>query len=287
MTVIRDGSRRRSSRVDPADQAGDLEGVVDRARAEAEALPGLVELDRERPVHVEVAGLDRQVVRLERAAALLVDDVEGADEPDVVDEVGEVAGPPAAVEVAHEGRPADGPEDEVRAAEQDVPLGVPGVQVELGRRGRDQRLDVVGIEPDTPVGAVDGRAGARERVERPVAEHLDPDLGQDPQRRPVDRLDLVRRQDLDRPERVGQPPPGELLQTGRGAARSAARAVMRLGCGGFRLVHERMLRRVGRPTTSRPAWCRPSRIGLPRHGGWPFPKEASDDRSETERIDHL
>ena len=84
----------------PADEAGDLEGVVDRARAEPEALPGLVELDRECPVHVEVAGLDRQVVRFERAAALLVDDVEGADEPDVVDEVGEVAGPPAAIEVA-------------------------------------------------------------------------------------------------------------------------------------------------------------------------------------------
>ena len=53
-----------------------------------------------RPVHVEVAGLDREVGRLERAAALLVDDVERADQPDVVDEVGEVAGPPAAVEVA-------------------------------------------------------------------------------------------------------------------------------------------------------------------------------------------
>ena len=60
--------------------------------AEAEALPGLVELDREGPVHVEMAGLDRQVVGLERAAALLVDDVERADQPDVVHEVGEVAG---------------------------------------------------------------------------------------------------------------------------------------------------------------------------------------------------
>ena len=220
----------------------------DRASAEAEALPGLVELDRERPVHVEVAGLDRQVVRLERAAALLVDDVEGADEPDVVDEVGEVAGPPAAVEVAHEGRAADGPEDEVRAAEGDVPLGVPGVQIELGRSSRDQRLDVVGIEPDAPVGAVDGRAGARERIERPVAEHLDTDLGQDPQRRPMDRLDLVRRQDLDRPERVRQPPPRELLQTGRGATRPPTRTVMRLRRGSVTgvgdLVHERMLRRV-------------------------------------------
>ena len=50
-------------------------------------------------------------------AALLVDDVERADDPDVVEEVGEVAGPPAAVEVADEGRPADRAEDEVRPAE--------------------------------------------------------------------------------------------------------------------------------------------------------------------------
>ena len=69
-----------------------------------------------------------QVVRLERAAALLVDDVERADDPDVVDEVGEVAGAPAAIEVAHEGRAADRAEDEVRAAERDVPLRVAGVE---------------------------------------------------------------------------------------------------------------------------------------------------------------
>ena len=79
-----------------------------------------------------------------------------------------------------------------------------------------------GIEPDAAAGAVDRRAGAGEGVERPVAEHLDPDLGQDPQRRRVDRLDLVGRQDLDRAERVDQPPPRELWQTRRGAARAAA-----------------------------------------------------------------
>ena len=65
-------------------------------------------------------------VGLERAPALLVDDVERADEPDVVDEVGEVAGAPAAVEVGDERRPADGAEHEVRAAEDEVPLRVRG-----------------------------------------------------------------------------------------------------------------------------------------------------------------
>ena len=231
----------------PSDETGDLQGVLDRAGAEPEALPGLVELDRECPVHVEVAGLDGQVVGFERAAALLVDDVDGADETDVVDEVGEVAGPPAAIQVARECRTTDGTEDEVRATESDVPLGIPGVEVEFGRCGCDQLLDMGGIEPDTAVRSVDGRARIGEGVERPVAEHLDPDLGQHPQRRPMDGLDLISRQDLDRPKRVGQPPPGELLQSGRGAPRPATRAVVRLGCGGFRLVHERMLRRIGGP----------------------------------------
>jgi hypothetical protein len=62
-------------------------------------VPRLVELGREHPVLVEVAGLDRQVGRLERAATLLVDDVERADESDVVGEVGDVTRSSTAVEV--------------------------------------------------------------------------------------------------------------------------------------------------------------------------------------------
>ena len=223
MTVISDGLADEVVARHATDEASDLQGVVDRDGAEAQALPGLVQLDREGPVHVEVARLDRQVVRLERAAALLVDDVERADDPHVVDEIGEVAGAPPAIDVAHERRAADRPEDQVRPTEPDVPLRVARVQVEFGRGGRDQRLDLVGIEPHATVRAVDGRAGPREGVERPVAEHLDADLGQHPQRRPMDRLDMVRRQDLDRPERVRQPTPGELLQTGRGTTRTSTR----------------------------------------------------------------
>ena len=83
-----------------------------------------------------MAGRHRQVVRLERAAALLVDHVERADQPDVVDEVGEVAGAPTAVEIADEGRPAHRAEDEVRAAERQVPLRVAGEQLERRRDAR-------------------------------------------------------------------------------------------------------------------------------------------------------
>ena len=83
-----------------------------------------------------------------------------ADQPDVVDEVGDVAGAPAAVEVGHEGRAADRAEHEVVAAEEDVPLRVPGVELELTGRQRDELLDVIRVEPDAARRVVDVRAVA-------------------------------------------------------------------------------------------------------------------------------
>ena len=98
---------------------------------------------------------------------------------------------------------------------------------------RHERLDLRGIEADHPCRPIDLRSGPGERVERPVAEDLHPDLREDAQRRDVDRLDLVRRQDLDRAIRVDQAPPRELADPGRGAPRSTpggvglGRSVMR------------------------------------------------------------
>ena len=283
MTVISDGSRSSVVAVDAADEADDLERVVDRPRPEAQALPGLVELDRERPVHVEVAGRDRQVVRLERAAALLVDDVERADEPDVVDEVGEVPGAPAAVEVADEGRAADRAEDEVRRHRTSMfRSGLRAWQLERRRGGRDERLDLGRVEPDAA--ARRGRPiapAAGERVERPVAEDLDPDLGQDPQRGAVDRLDLVGRQDLERPERVDQPAPGQLGETGRGAARPAPRAGARHR---DRPAVRIRLRRTGHPPAD--ATARGDRRGPPRASrgrGTRFLMRVSDTTALNER----
>jgi hypothetical protein len=63
-----------------------------------------------------------------------VDDVERPDDPDVVDEVGEVAGPPAAIEVADEGGTTHRSEDEVRTTEGDGALRVARVEAEVRRR---------------------------------------------------------------------------------------------------------------------------------------------------------
>jgi hypothetical protein len=80
-----------------------------------------------------MAGRDRQVRRFERTATLLVDDVEGADDADVVEEVGVVAGPAAAVDVGDEGGSADRAEDDMSVAEGDVPGGVASVKLDGAR----------------------------------------------------------------------------------------------------------------------------------------------------------
>jgi hypothetical protein len=52
-------------------------------------------------------------------------------------------------------------------------------------------LDLRGIHRHGPCVRIDRGAGATQRVERAIPEDLHPDLRQDPQRRRVDRLDLV------------------------------------------------------------------------------------------------
>ena len=148
-----------------------------------------------------------------------MDHVEAADQPHVVHEVRVVAGAPAAVEVRHERRAADRTEHEVVAAEADVPLRIAGVEREFGGREGDELLDTGRIQSNATRRVVDVRAVDTEQVDRPVAEDLHADLAEDPERRPMDHLDLVRAQDLDRAVRVAQGPPRSLADTGRGATR--------------------------------------------------------------------
>ena len=106
-----------------------------------------------------------------------------------------------------------------------------------------------------------------ERVEDPVAEDLHADLGQDPERRAMDRLDLVGGQDLERAERVDQPAPRELGEPGRGAARTAARAGVRVGGSGVGRASSRGSSTTGcygrRSGTYRASWRRVARSRAP------------------------
>jgi hypothetical protein len=126
-------------------------------------------------------GRDGKVCRLERAAALLVDDVERADDAEVVEEVGVIARPPAAIDVGHERRSADRAEHEVTVPECHIPSRVPSVEREARRRLRDQCLDLSRLEAGCARRPVDVRSGGHEQVDRAIAEYLDADLGEDPE----------------------------------------------------------------------------------------------------------
>src|SRR6185369_16146414 len=133
------------------------------------------------------------------AAALLVDDVERADDPDVILEVGEVARASAAIEVGHECGPADRTENEVSIAEYEVALWVPGEQFEPRRRESDELGDLRRLEADARGRATTGGVARPldpgtcpfEQVDRSPAQDLDADVAQDPQSRVMNRLDLV------------------------------------------------------------------------------------------------
>ncbi len=96
---------------------------------------------------------------------------------------------------------------------------------ELGRRLGDERLDEAVVEADPPGRPIDAGACPGEDVDRPGAEDLDPDLAEDPERRPVDRLDLVCAQDLDRRERVLDHTPGQPAEPRRRTAAAAMTGV--------------------------------------------------------------
>ena len=98
-----------------------------------------------------------------------------------------------------------------------------------------------------PALAIDPRPGAGERVERAVAQALHADLLEDPERGPVDRLDLVGADDLERPERVAERPPGS------GARRRRPRRTRRRPCSGVNLHLAR------RATVTAAGRCAPAR----------------------------
>ena len=92
---------------------------------------------------------------------------------------------------------------------------------ELGRGRDDELLDEVGGEPDSPRGAVDGGAGVGQAVHRAVAEDLEPDLLEDPERCSVDVLDVIRREHLERREWVDERPERQLSDAAGSSPRPA------------------------------------------------------------------
>jgi len=175
--------------VDAAGDAGHLDGVQVARPTEAVDERDLV---RERQ-HV-VGGLEVpdgrvQVHGFDGVSRHRVDGVEDLPHLDEVPVVVPVAVAPVASQAGDEGRAGNRRVDDVVAAEHEVSVGVAAVQGELVWRRRDQAFDEVGVKPD-PL-AVDVGAGVGQLAAGGVVEEVDAGLGEDPQRRLVDGLELV------------------------------------------------------------------------------------------------
>ena len=192
--------------------------------------------ERQRVVRrVQVADRVVDVDRLDRVAGEEVDRVERLGQPQQVLVVGAVADPAAVVQVSDVGRAADRPERHPVATDPEVVGGIPGVERELGRGGLDRLGDHVRVEADALGAGLDGRPGRHEQVARLGVEEVHPDLGQDPERPEVDRLQLVGGDRLGRAVRHPRLGPRPLLGQGvasvalAAAGASASKALARRG----------------------------------------------------------
>ncbi len=215
-----------------------------RCRPEAVAVDRLVHQRQGVERRVQVAHTVVDVHRLDRVAGEEMDGVERLAEAQEVLVIDPVADAPATVEVRHVRRTADRPECHPVAAELQVVGGVPGVQRE--RRGRclDRLGDHVGIEPDALCIGRGLGTSRPQRLARVRVEEVHPELGQDAQRRVVDRLDLVGGQDLGRPVAHPRLRPRPLHREAAALVTRAATAAAPLQPLAGRRVHVRHERRL-------------------------------------------
>ena len=197
--------------------AGDpdhLEDVEVALTTEAVAVDRLVHEGQRVVARPQVADAVVEVDRLDGVARQEVDGVERLGQAQQVLVVDAITDPPPVVEVGDVGRAADRPEGDPVPAELDVIGGIPRVERELRRRRPDQLGDHVRIEPHAErVGRRLGAGGAQD-LARVRVEEVHPDLGQDPERAQMDRLELVGRHDLGRAEPDPRLRPGWLLRCG-------------------------------------------------------------------------
>ena len=166
-------------------------GIAHAIAAQRPAFPGFVGQGERRLVEIEMPAFRRQIRRLDGAAALLMDDVQRLHQLDVVAHIGGIAGPPPAIEIIGEGRPADRAEDKLVAADDDALGGIAGLDGEGGRRLGDLGLDHGGIAAHPLRRLIHLRPGSPEDLPALLMHDLDPDLGQETGRGPVDRLEMI------------------------------------------------------------------------------------------------
>src|SRR3954454_15479 len=177
--------------VDAAGDPDHLEDVDVALAAEAVAVDRLVHQRQRVEGRPEVTDAVMEVDGLHGVARQEMDRVEHLREPQQVLVVGTVADPAAPIEIGDVGRAPDRAECDPVATEPDVVRRIPGVEREAGRRRPDPLLDHLWLEADAGGVRLCVRARIAEDLSRVWVEEIHPDLGEDAERRDVDRLELV------------------------------------------------------------------------------------------------
>ena len=171
-----------------------------RSRAQAVGVNWLVRQRQHVEQSVEMADRGVDVDRLDRVAGPEMDDVEGLSEADEVLVVAMIPRPAAAGAVGRIGRAPHRAEGDVAAADGEAAGGIARMQGEFSRREPDLRLDQRGRKAHALRGRIDIGAGVLQHRTRPVVQEVHADLLEHCERGAVDRLQLVRRNEIERRE---------------------------------------------------------------------------------------
>ena len=208
--------------VDLAGDAHHLQAVDVALSPEAVDVRDLVAEREQRAGGVQVPDRGVDVGRLDGVSAEDVHRVEGLRQPDQVVEVLTVSLAAAMGEVADERRARHRGERDRVLTDVDVMVGVARVQGEVRGSGGRQRADQLRVDAHSV--PVEVRARVRPQPSGGRVQEVDAGLGENAQRRGVDRLQLVLRDRPDRFHRATQPAPRRLGRRDRSPLAMAATA---------------------------------------------------------------
>ena len=235
--------------VDSARDLDHLDRVQVALAPEAVGVDRLVRQRQHVEERVEVADRGVNVDRLDRIAAPEMDRIEGLPKSEEVLVVAMIARPSSAGAIEGIGRARHGAEGDMAPADPQIARRVPRVQGEFLRREPDLRFDQRRIKSHALRARLDVGAGIFQHRARAVVQKVDPDFLQRSQRQPMDRFELVLRDEIERRERRKRLSGRRRRRSGGapGAAPAPASGVLRLGFRGHRLPsgHRALVRLAG------------------------------------------
>ena len=173
-------------------------------------MPDLVGLVQDDVHAIEMARLSVEIDRSNGYAAAQMQDVQALHQLDEVLVVGKVSGPTTVVEIAGIGRPANGVEGNMVAAEGHGAIAIAWCQCEFGRRLGDLFLDQATVEAHQAGRKIDIGTRSLQAFECGIGEEFDTQFFQHTHGGVVDRLDLISRDDGRGRIGVTQALPGDL-----------------------------------------------------------------------------